>query len=1461
MNRKTVSGIMLTLLLIGMLTLAFNIQPVKARGTIYIRPNGSVDPPTAPIQRDGDIYTFTDNIYDSIVIERSNIIINGAGYTLQGPGALALPYRYGFSLSGISNVTIKRTVIKDWSRGLDLYHLSGNSLSENHIKNNFRGVYGVSTSLNRISKNNIANNGYDGVYLSRSSNNTIRENHIKNNNNYGISISGSNNVISENNVTSHKTGVLLSHQSSNNLFSSNYVTNNEWGVSIHHSSNYNTIHGNSITYSRYDGVYIHNSTYNIVSENNITNNGQRGVSIHWLGDNKFYHNNFIDNHRQASCGLTANVWDDGYPSGGNCWSDYTGVDEFSGSDQDLSGSDGIGDTPYIIDENNKDRYPIAKPWTPVPSIPRFVVYATRIGLVGETTANGHVIQPHDHFVALPSRKPLCQNDAEHGHDYEVRITYKGKSAVAPVWDVGPWNTKDDYWNPPYEREMWKDLPHGMPEAQAARQWGYNNGFDETIFLVEISTNTANFGIGDRVQVAVDTLNVRSSPGGSIIGSVSKGSLGTVTEGAQRAPLQGIDYRWWEILWDNGLQGWSASNRYVSNPAGIDLADGVWEELGMTDNDWVTVEFLFAATTRPPVADFTYSPSPPYNPVMGEEITFSANYRRDIAKYQWAFGDGTSTHTTTNSVITHAYNAPGTYNVTLTVTSTKDLTNSTSKTVVVKRPPVVLVHGFQSWDDYNPDEIWGKMKENLTADGVKVYVSHYANDAVTAESIMKYAKFLEEEVEQIRKEENVSKVDMVAHSMGGLVSRWYIELNNGYLHVRKLITLETPNRGCLYPGFWGRLAEATVTLILAGVDPRVITWADRIDSMVDRIPFISEETKAIFKLLKYNAYLYSNLGRVIEVRNWDSVPYIKAGLPHVSPYIIEKVHYVNVIGWLHKIPKVREVFTLDGVATETTFDWHCNLPKSEEVIEKINIILHDDPKKYSLEVQEEQDPEVQFAPSISAQIFPGEEKSHEVAIGSTAMADFTLVWSEGSLNLTLITPSGILVDPAYAESNPDIIYYDDPQLTIKGYTIKNPETGTWNVNTVAVNVSEFGENYVVLTTLDTNTTLSVELPKSGYSPNESIDIRANLTRSGVAITGASVIAHIEKPDGLTENITLYDDGLHNDSQANDGIYANTYANTSLLGTYDIAVVATGRVGGEQFARETSVNVWVMRYPDLTLSDSDITFSAETVFAGEKITINATIHNIGNADAINASILFYDGKPEYGKLVGENLINVTSGEFKTTSIEWTAAIGTHKVYVLVSPYNTFLEEDYTNNMAYKQIHAYAPFHDIAITDLILSKTIVGQGFNLCINFTVQNQGNFTESFNVTVFYNETAITLPDGKNYTTITLTSGNSTTVIFTWNTTGVTKGNYTISAYAHLVSGEIDTADNTFIDGWVTVTISGDINGNYRVDHKDLLLLASAYGSEDGDPNYIPEADINNDGKVDHKDLLILAANYGKEQK
>jgi hypothetical protein len=83
-----------------------------------------------------------------------------------------------------------------------------------------------------------------------------------------------------------------------------------------------------------------------------------GIYLKSSNNNRIYHNNFINNSPQARDD-GSNYWDDGYPSGGNYWSDYSGVDENHGENQNIPGSDGIGDTPYSIsDGSNKDRYPL-----------------------------------------------------------------------------------------------------------------------------------------------------------------------------------------------------------------------------------------------------------------------------------------------------------------------------------------------------------------------------------------------------------------------------------------------------------------------------------------------------------------------------------------------------------------------------------------------------------------------------------------------------------------------------------------------------------------------------------------------------------------------------------------------------------------------------------------------------------------------------------------------------------------------------------------------------------------------------------------------------------------------------------------------------------------------------------------------------------------------------------------------
>jgi len=158
-------------------------------------------------------------------------------------------------------------------------------------------------------------------------------------------------------------------------------------------------------------------------------------------------------------------------------------------------------------------------------------------------------------------------------------------------------------------------------------------------------------------------------------------------------------------------------------------------------------------------------------------------------------------------------------------------------------------------------------------------------------------------------------------------------------------------------------------------------------------------------------------------------------------------------------------------------------------------------------------------------------------------------------------------------------------------------------------------------------------------------------------------------------------------------------------------------------------------------------------------------------------------------------------------------------------------------------------VAITNVIPSKTIVGQGLTAKIDVSVLNEGNFTETFNVTVYANTTAI-----EPQTVNSMPNGTSTILTFTWNTTGFSHA-YTISANATILPGEIDIADNTRTNGIVKVSCLGDLNGDYITDGQDYQLVKKAVPSSPGSPRWNPNADLNDDGIVDGQDFQIVKNN------
>jgi len=161
MSRKLVCSIVLVVVIMGVLGVSFNVHKVEALPeTIYIKDDGSVEGTTYIVSGDNVTYVFTADINDSIIVERSNIIVDGDGHTLDGLSSLL----YGFNLTSVSNVTIRNLNVMGFGYGIYLQSSILNIISENNITFNEGNIYLGNSSDNTITGNTIT----DGAEATRS---------------------------------------------------------------------------------------------------------------------------------------------------------------------------------------------------------------------------------------------------------------------------------------------------------------------------------------------------------------------------------------------------------------------------------------------------------------------------------------------------------------------------------------------------------------------------------------------------------------------------------------------------------------------------------------------------------------------------------------------------------------------------------------------------------------------------------------------------------------------------------------------------------------------------------------------------------------------------------------------------------------------------------------------------------------------------------------------------------------------------------------------------------------------------------------------------------------------------------------------------------------------------------------------------------------------------------------------
>jgi len=218
---------------------------------IIIRSDGSVVG-TDKIQRDGNVYTFIDNIVNqSVVVERDDIVVDGAGYFIEGldSGLGSPPDGYGILVEGRRNVTISNVAIQHFFYGICLNSSSKNRITRSNITNNSKGIYLENSSDTTIRESQITNNTDIGIYLFESPDTNIVDNLIGDNANDGISLFlSSDNNVNYCEIRDNGVGIRIMNSSITPLVDSN-ITNNSIGIHLEASSvviQFNNIANNGI---------------------------------------------------------------------------------------------------------------------------------------------------------------------------------------------------------------------------------------------------------------------------------------------------------------------------------------------------------------------------------------------------------------------------------------------------------------------------------------------------------------------------------------------------------------------------------------------------------------------------------------------------------------------------------------------------------------------------------------------------------------------------------------------------------------------------------------------------------------------------------------------------------------------------------------------------------------------------------------------------------------------------------------------------------------------------------------------------------------------------------------------------------------------------------------------------------------------------------------------------------------
>jgi hypothetical protein len=457
-------------------------------------------------------------------------------------------------------------------------------------------------------------------------------------------------------------------------------------------------------------------------------------------------------------------------------------------------------------------------------------------------------------------------------------------------------------------------------------------------------------------------------------------------------------------------------------------------------------------------------------------------------------------------------------------------------------PVVLVHGWQ--DSERVEESQFKyMARWLERDGFDAY---YATSIGPERNLYRNAQKLKEAIELAKADSGASQVSLIAHSMGGLVARAYVESALYSGDVAQVFMLGTPQAGLeLWHGYLLRQVVRNPGMpSLYELTPEHTVLFNRVHHPRPDVPY----------------YLVAGDYREIDMDGHGSPPL------HLPPGdgIVTLASAHALVG-----PSVYPITTADlhGWGTDVSlFDLPSYLWPDRTYTYLRNQLRRGD-KGYEMGDGIEREPASPVQPQvhtlfIEGRLSAGQTFTETVTIDTRGPARFYLTWDKGNLSLTLLDPQGRRIDQrevAHLSLDTDLIAH------LESYVIEEAISGQWLMIIKRLDNGLAPVPFSAYTALDSGLTLTLSTDGKWHKHGQEIIITATLASPAGPVTEAAVEAEVVRPDGSSQLTFLLDDGAHHDRAAGDGVYGGIYADADVGGYYPFFVSARGTWQGREFER--------------------------------------------------------------------------------------------------------------------------------------------------------------------------------------------------------------------------------------------------------------------------------------------------------